>query len=145
MYSAAYCLATIGFFAILSRMKDYTIEGFNGLGKEQPLLAFAATVFLLSLTGIPLTAGFQSKFFMLIAAVENGHHYWIVVVAVLLAAVSAYYYFRVIQSIYFKESSQAEIISGTINPLFKFILLVVVLLIVVIGIYPECIVGWLYW
>ena len=44
-------------------MKDYTIDGFNGLGKQQPLLAVTATIFLLSLTGIPLTAGFQSKFY----------------------------------------------------------------------------------
>ena len=63
LYAAAYSIATIGIFAVLIKMKDYTIEGFNGLGKTNPLLALCTTVFLLSLTGIPLTAGFQSKFY----------------------------------------------------------------------------------
>src|SRR5690606_38848496 len=72
LYSAAYSLASIGLFAILARMKDVTIDGFNGMGKTHPWLALCATICLLSLTGIPLTAGFQAKFYMLVAAVENG-------------------------------------------------------------------------
>lgn len=145
LYTAAYSLATIGIFAILTKMKDYTIEGFNGLAKEQPLLGFTGLVFLLSLTGIPLTAGFQSKFFMLMAAIETGHHYWIAVLAVLLAAVSAYYYFRVIQAIYFKEPSpEGVLVSGALSPVFKLTLILTVILIIVIGIYPELLIGWLY-
>ncbi len=89
LYAAAYSLASIGIFAILVRMKDYTIDGFNGLGKQQPLLAVTACIFLLSLTGIPLTAGFMSKFYMLQAAVQNGQHFWLVIFAVLCAAISA--------------------------------------------------------
>src|SRR5262249_50798925 len=58
LYAAAYSLATIGIFAILGKMKDFTFEGFNGLGKTQPMLALVNTIFLLSLAGIPLTAGF---------------------------------------------------------------------------------------
>ena len=103
MYSVAYSLASIGLFAILVRMKDYTIEGFNGLGKTQPVLAFTATIFLLSLTGIPLTAGFNAKLYMILAALKNGHHFWLVIFAVLCAAISAYYYFKIIQAMYFKE------------------------------------------
>ncbi len=144
LYSAAYSLATIGIFAILTKMKDYTIDGFNGLAKEQPLLGFAGLIFLLSLTGIPLTAGFQSKFFMLMAAIETGHHYWIAVLAVLLAAVSAYYYFRVIQAIYFKEPSPEGVVSGKLSSVYKLTLILTVILIIIIGIYPELIIGWLY-
>src|SRR5205085_8701196 len=96
LYAAAYSLASIGMFAILIKMKDHTIEGFNGLAKQQPVLAITATVFLLSLTGIPLTAGFQSKFYMLLAAVQNGHHIWLVILAVLCVAICAYYYFWII-------------------------------------------------
>jgi NADH-quinone oxidoreductase subunit N len=77
LYSAAYSLATIGIFAILIKMQDYTIDGFNGLGKQQPVLAVTAAIFLLSLTGIPLTAGFQSKFLMLVAALRDGHQHWL--------------------------------------------------------------------
>jgi NADH-quinone oxidoreductase subunit N len=131
LYSAAYCLATIGLFGILTKMEDYTIDGFNGLAKEQPLLSFAATVFLLSLTGVPLTAGFQSKFFMLMAAV-------------LFAAISAYYYFRVIQAIYFKDAAQKVIHDSTITMPFKIMLTLIIALIIIIGIYPEIIIGWMY-
>jgi NADH-quinone oxidoreductase subunit N len=71
LYSAAYSLATIGIFAILVKMKDYTYEGFNGLAKSQPLLAAVNTICLLSLAGIPLTAGFFAKYYMLAAAVKT--------------------------------------------------------------------------
>ncbi len=145
LYSAAYSLATIGLFAILMRMKDYTIDGFNGLAKTHPVLGFTATVFLLSLTGIPLTAGFTAKFYMLMAAVQNGHHTWLVIAAVLLAAVSAYYYFRVIQAIYFKEASSETIVNDAeISPAFKTLLIITAVLIVILGIYPEALLGWLY-
>ena len=145
LYSAAYSLATIGIFAILVKMDDLTIEGFNGLAKQQPVLALTATIFLLSLTGIPLTAGFQSKFYLLMAAVENGHNFWIVIVAVLFAAISAFYYFRIIQAMYFKETAQG-IISHTseITSAFKVMLIITTVLIIALGIYPEFISGWLY-
>ncbi len=142
IYTAAYCLATIGIFAVLIKMKDYTIEGFNGLGKTNPLLALCATIFLLSLTGIPLTAGFQSKFFMLMGAVENGHKFWLVIVAVLFAAISAYYYFRVIQAMYFKDATENVVDENEITTTFKVVLVITAILILAIGIYPELVVGW---
>lgn len=145
LYSAAYSLATIGLFAILIKMEDYTIDGFNGLAKKQPLLALCAVVFLLSLTGIPLTAGFQSKFYMLMAAVENGHNFWLVIVAVLFAAISAYYYFRVIQAMYFKEPSGTDTVyAADITSGFRFLLVITAVLIIILGIYPEIILGWMY-
>ncbi len=64
IYAVAYSVATIGIFAVLMKLKDYTYDGFNGLAKKEPVLAFAATVFLLSLAGIPLTAGFLCRVLM---------------------------------------------------------------------------------
>jgi len=144
LYTAAYSLATIGIFGVLTKMEDYTIDGFNGLAKSQPLMALTATIFLMSLTGIPLTAGFQSKFFMLMAAVQNGHQIWIVVVAVLFAAISAYYYFRVIQAMYFKEGNENTIQTTAISKPFQIMLVVIAIMILIIGIYPEIIIGWMY-
>jgi len=144
LYTAAYSLATIGIFGVLTKMEDYTIDGFNGLAKSQPLMALSATIFLLSLTGIPLTAGFQSKFFMLMAAVQNGHQIWIVVVAVLFAAISAYYYFRVIQAMYFKDGNENITQTTGISKSFQFMLVLISIMILVIGIYPEIIIGWMY-
>jgi NADH-quinone oxidoreductase subunit N len=145
LYAAAYCLATIGIFAVLIRLKDFTIDGFNGLSKKNPTLAICATIFLLSLTGIPLTAGFQSKFFMLMSAAENGKLFWVVIAAVIFAAISAYYYFRVIQAIYFKESNADDTeTSIPLTNVYKITLLVIAGLVLLIGIYPEFVVGWLY-
>jgi NADH-quinone oxidoreductase subunit N len=145
LYAAAYSLATIGIFAVLIKMNDYTIDGFNGLAKQHPLLAITSTICLLSLTGIPLTAGFASKFYMLMAAVQNGHKFWLVIVAVIFAAISAYYYFRVIQAIYFKESSSQPIIDeGRVTSGFKVMMVITALLILILGLYPEIIIGWMY-
>lgn len=144
LYSAAYSLASIGIFAILIKMKDYTIDGFNGLAKQQPLLAVTAAVFLLSLTGIPLTAGFQAKFYMLMAAVQNGHHIWLVILAVLCAAISAYYYFRIIQAMFFKESYEAGTVVENITPAFKILLVITAILIIILGMLPFFLTDWLY-
>ena len=144
LYAAAYSLATIGIFAILIKMKDYTVDGFNGLGKQQPLLAIAATVFLLSLTGIPLTAGFQSKFYMLMAALQNGTHVWLVIFAVLCAAISAYYYFRIIQAMFFKEAAADVTLADDITPAFKILLVITCILIIALGLFPTLLTDWLY-
>ncbi len=144
LYTAAYSLATIGLFAVLIKMKDYTVDGFNGLGKTNPVAGFTATICLLSLTGIPLTAGFQSKFFMLIAASQNAGSMWLVIVAVIFAAISAYYYFRVIQAIYFKAPAENNIEAAEMTNGFKAMLLITTALIVIIGVYPEILIGWMY-
>jgi NADH-quinone oxidoreductase subunit N len=134
LYAAAYSLATIGVFAVLIKMKDYTFDGFNGLAKYQPLLAGLLTIFLLSLAGIPMTAGFFAKYYMLVAALKNGQMFWLVIVGVLSAAVSVYYYFKVIQAMYFKEGKDPEI---HVSESFKTILLVSALIIIILGIHPD--------
>ena len=141
LYSAAYCLATIGIFAILVKMKDITFDGYNGLGKTQPVLAATNTIFLLSLAGIPLTAGFLAKYYMLASVIATGSYIWLVVIAVLFAAVSAYYYFRVIQAMYFKTGEpQTETITGS----FKIGLIALAAIIIVVGVYPQILFNWLY-
>ena len=145
LYAAAYSLATIGIFAVLIKMNDYTVDGFNGLAKKQPVLAITATIFLLSLTGIPLTAGFIGKFYMLMAAVSNGHNFWLVILAVLCAAISAYYYFRVIQAMYFKESNETTIQEWDVTPAFKILLVITASIIIVLGVLPHLITDWLHY
>jgi NADH-quinone oxidoreductase subunit N len=142
LYVTAYCFATIGIFAVLIKMKDYTFEGFNGFAKHQPVLAAAVTVFVLSLAGIPLTAGFLSKFYMLKAALGTGHHLWLVIFAVLMAAVSVYYYFRIIQAMYFKEGETHQVVGVT--PAFKWTLVVLAILIILLGIFPDVLINWYY-
>jgi NADH-quinone oxidoreductase subunit N len=141
LYAAAYSLATISIFAVLIKLHDYTLDGFNGLAKKEPVLAFAATVSLLSLSGIPLTAGFFAKYYVLAGALQAGGALWLIIVAVLLAAVSVYYYFRVIQAMYFKAGDPQTLpISGG----FKAALIAVAALIVLLGIWPSVLLSWLY-
>lgn len=142
LYTVAYSLATIGIFAILVKMKDFTFDGYNGLGKTQPVLAFANTVFLLSLTGIPLTAGFFAKFFMLESAIKTGTYLWLVIAAVIFAAISVYYYFRVIQAMYFK-SGDGEVIETPATS-YKLGLLALAAFIIFLGIFPEALLSWFY-
>ncbi len=144
LYALSYSVATIGMFAILVKMNDYTIEGFNGLYKYQPVLALSATIFLLSLTGIPLTAGFTAKFYMLMAAVKDGHQVWLVILAVVCAAISAIYYFRVIQAIYFKEPSVGTPPAMDVTKRFEYLLIISAAILIIVGILPSLVVDWLY-
>jgi len=141
LYAFAYSLATIGIFAVLVKVKDITFEGFNGLAKKQPVLAAATTVFLLSLSGIPLTAGFFAKYYMLAAVIKTGSYYWLVILAVLFAAVSVYYYFRVIQAMYFKEG---DAVTEDVTPSFKTGLVLLSGLIILIGIMPTLVLNYFY-
>lgn len=141
-YAAAYCLATIGAFAILIRMKDYTFDGYNGLGKHHPALAAANTVFILSLAGIPATAGFMAKFYMLSAVINTGKMFWLVAVGVICAAISVYYYFRVIQAMYFKDGEKQEIETG---PGFKLLLGVTAVIIILLGLFPQWLIEKMYY
>jgi NADH-quinone oxidoreductase subunit N len=141
LYTAAYSLATIGIFAVLIKMNDYTFDGFNGLAKNQPLLAATTTICLLSLAGIPLTAGFLSKFYMLKATLAAGGYFWLAIFAVLMAAISVYYYFRVIQAMYFKEGDAGNF---TVSPVFKWLLVVVSALIILLGVWPDLLIKWFY-
>lgn len=141
LYAAAYSLATIGIFGLLAKMNDYTFEGFNGFAKQQPVIAATLVIFLLSLAGIPLTAGFLSKFYMLRATI-NGGSLWLAVFAVLMAAISVYYYFRLIQAMYFREGN-----AGTVIPLsssFKYTMIALAAITILLGVFPNLLINWLY-
>jgi NADH-quinone oxidoreductase subunit N len=140
LYAAAYSLATIGIFAVLIKMKDYTFDGFNGFARQYPVVAATLVIFILSLAGIPLTAGFISKFYMLRAAISAGS-LWLVIFAVLMAAVSVYYYFRLIQAMYFKEGQVHAIEMSTG---FKYVLVSLAAITILLGLFPNLLTNWLY-
>jgi NADH-quinone oxidoreductase subunit N len=140
LYAASYSLATIGIFAVLSRMKDYSFEAFNGMASRYPWVAAALAIFFLSLAGIPLTGGFMAKFYMIKAAL--GQSLWLALFALLMAAVSIYYYFRVIQAMYFKPVAQSDPLAFDNG--FTGMLLGVALLVIVLGVFPEWLIGCLY-
>lgn len=135
LYGVAYSVATIGIFAVLVKMKDYTYDGFNGLGKKHPLLAFATTIFLFSLAGIPLTGGFMAKFYVLRGVMQEGNMMWLVIFALLMAAVSVYYYFRVIMAMYFKQGEPE--LNTEVTAADKVLLIATCAVVILIGIMPT--------
>ncbi len=141
LYTTVYSLATIGMFAIIVKMKDYSFEGFNGLARQYPVVAFTATIFLLSLAGIPLTGGFLAKYYMIAAVMQTGSFLWLVIFAMLCATVSVYYYFRVIQSMYFKEGNAQHLEIGNG---FNFLLILLAVIVILLGIFPQWLIDRLY-
>ena len=79
---------------------------------------------------------------MLAAVVKTGNYIGLVVIGVLFAAVSVYYYFRVIQAMYFKDGNAA--LAVPVSTSFKYLLLLVAVIIVVLGVYPSVLLGMLY-
>lgn len=150
-YSLAYSVATISAFGVLllvakhRSMQTITSDGvitesfdsFNGLARQNPLLGFAMTVSMLSLAGIPLTAGFWGKFYMFSTAVERGQ-IWLLVVAVLMSAVGIYYYFRVIIAMYFRDGATEPI---QVAPFYRYVLLGATILTLGLGIIPGLLQG----
>ncbi|GAB3749852.1 NADH-quinone oxidoreductase subunit N [Spirosoma pomorum] len=150
-YSLAYSVATISAFGVLllvaKQRNTQTISGdgvmsesfdaFNGLAKQNPLLGFAMTVSMLSLAGIPLTAGFWGKFYVFSSAVDRGM-IWLLVIAVLMSAIGIYYYFRVIIAMYFRDGATEPI---QVAPFYRYVLLAAILITVGLGLAPGLLEG----
>ena len=144
-YLFAYSLSTIGVFMTLIWVekikRETSYNAFRGLAKTEPLLAIVAAVSLLSMAGIPLTAGFIGKFGLFAQAIQTAP--FIVLVAVLGSAISIAYYLRLIISMFFfKESSFKTSEKSTIT--YKIIAVVIIAAILAIGVYPDlfsCIFG----
>ncbi len=137
-YLFAYAIATVGVFMCLIYVeklkRENSFNAFRGLAKTEPLLAVAATVSLLSMAGIPLTAGFIGKF-TLFAQAMNGAAF-LVLVAVLGSAVSIAYYLRIIIAMFFfKESSFKT--SEKVTVTYNIVAIAVIVTLIAIGVYPD--------
>jgi NADH-quinone oxidoreductase subunit N len=109
-YSAAYSAMNVGAFAVISHFADsgerrVTLEDYEGLGRISPLLAATLTIFLLSLIGIPITAGFFAKLYVFSAALKS-NLVGLTLIAVINSAVGAYYYLRIIVVMYMRPPRQ---------------------------------------
>ena len=139
LYATAYSVASIIAFAVLILVKRQMgsdhYESFNGLGRKNPFMAFTLTVAMLSLAGIPLTAGFIGKFMMFSAALSE-YHVVLVVLAVINAVIGVFYYLRVVVAMYFKDPDHHTVLS---SPLFSFVLAFSALVTIVLGVYPGLI------
>ena len=112
LYALAYGAATVGAFGVVALVRTghngaagaeaNDLTAFTGLGRRNPWLAGAMTVFLLSFAGVPLTAGFIAKFDLFAAGI-NGGAAWLVIVAVVSSAITAFFYMRLVVLMFFRE------------------------------------------
>jgi proton-translocating NADH-quinone oxidoreductase chain N len=155
IYLFAYLFTNVGAFLVVMAVEESEgssdITAFNNLGQRSPALAWSMFVFMLSLTGIPLTGGFIAKFFVFGAAVQ--HRYWLLLIfASINAGIAAYYYLNVVRAMFFPGASTGAP-TGTGKESFKApalripipISLVVAICLVAtlwLGIYPPNVIGW---
>ncbi|PJJ83755.1 NADH-quinone oxidoreductase subunit N [Mucilaginibacter auburnensis] len=139
IYGSAYSVASIIAFGALILVQQQTgsdsFESFNGLGKSNPFLALVVTVAMLSLAGIPLTAGFIGKFYMFSGTISKWQ-IWITVLAVINAIISIFYYFRVIVAMYFRQEDRTSL---TVPVNYVVVFAIAAAATLVIGIYPDLI------
>jgi NADH-quinone oxidoreductase subunit N len=144
-YLAAYSATAIGAFAIVGALEQraegddepaepWDVARFAGLARKRPVLAFAMSVFMLSLAGIPPTAGFVGKLYIFQAAV-GAQQYGLAVLGVLTSVAGAYYYLRVIVYMYMRPAEgETETLSA---PTMSFALAAAVAVVVMLGILAE--------
>jgi NADH-quinone oxidoreductase subunit N len=138
-YLSAYALMNLGAFAVLillNRRKEgsYRFDDLKGMGFAHPLLGITFSIFLLSLTGVPPTAGFFGKLYVFSAAIQQGH-IGLAIVGLLNSAVAAYYYLRIITLLYMAKPERETTV---VQPApYRFALVISSLLILIIGIFPE--------
>src|SRR6266850_1246557 len=138
-YLLTYAVMNIGAFAVvqlIARSGDRrtAVEDYNGIGFESPVLAFSLTLFLLSLLGIPLTAGFIGKVMVFRAAIDQ-RYYGLVVIGVLNTAISAYYYLRLIIVMFFRDRT-TEWTPPMVPAALSLALVITVLGVLYLGIFP---------
>lgn len=117
-YSCAYALMGMGAFGVLTIRRGSsvlnTFDDLSGYAKESPFLAFLMALFMFSLIGFPLTAGFTGKLQIFAAALDSGW-VWLTVIALLNSALSVYYYLRVIVYMYMREPLSDPAPSNAVN------------------------------
>jgi NADH-quinone oxidoreductase subunit N len=137
MYATAYSIASIIAFGALILVQQQSgsdnFESFNGLAKKNPFLALVLTISMLSLAGMPLTAGFIGKFFMFTGALQH-YQLVLVILAVINAIISIFYYFRVIIAMYFRDAEREEL---AVPVYYQLVLGFSALVTILIGIFPA--------
>ena len=145
-YLAAYLPMTLLSFFVMIVVANYSagddIADFNGLSKRSPFLAFAMLMAMVSLAGLPFTAGFMGKFLIFQVAIEQ-KQYFLLAVGVLAVACGFYYYLRVVRAMYFQPVTVGPETIGAIpiSLVTRGTIAVLIAAILVLGIYPAPMLG----
>jgi len=138
-YLFAYAFMNIGAFAIVIVLRRQgligdDLEDLNGLIQRSPTAAVLLLIFMLSLAGVPPTAGFVGKYYIFLSLIETGHYY-LAIFAVLYIIPAVYYYFRIVVHAWMRESTDP--VRPVISPAQALALTVTVFVSLVAGLYPE--------
>ena len=139
IYLVVYSFMQLGAFAVIVLLRRQDVVGdelkdFSGLHFRSPFAAFAMLIFMLSLGGIPPTAGFMGKFWLFGAAID-AHYYWLALIGVLNSAISLYYYVRIVVFMYLKKETIGS--TPTTSPTLAVVLGLAVAATLVLGVYPQ--------
>lgn len=142
IYLFIYTIMNLGVFGCIIALRRQGIVGdrmedFNGLMKKAPWLTVMMTIFLLSLGGIPPTAGFIGKFYLFAGLIETGNP-WLVrlaILAVVMSVVSLYYYIRFIRAMYIEGETEPQPV--TLAPSLRVALVAAAVLVLYIGVFPQ--------
>jgi NADH-quinone oxidoreductase subunit N len=138
-YVAAYAVMNIGAFAVIQVLsgkddQSTNLAGFDGLAARNPLLAAAMAVFMLSLAGIPPTAGFMAKLYVFSAAVQAGY-VELAIIGVLTSAVATFYYLKLIVAMYMRPAD-SEAVTLHVPASLALVLVVAIILTIQMGVLP---------
>lgn len=142
-YTLSYSMGSIAAFTVLYQVSksasgDEGFAAFNGLSKRNPMIAVGMLIAMLSLAGIPVTAGFFAKYYIFTAMMGTTYK-WLLVLAVLTSCVGVYYYFKVIIAMYFRKPDTEEPIAFEMQ--HALLLGVTVAVTLVLGLLPDLIIG----
>jgi len=141
VYTITYALMNIGAFGVVSLLvknenDPHTLDDIAGLGFRRKFFGFALALCMFSLSGLPPTAGFISKFYIFKTAIESGHTI-VALVGILTSIVSVYYYLRVVYFLYMKEPAEGYEIPASGGVFAAGALTIAVVGILAIGLYPT--------
>ena len=111
------------------------IDAYDGLGQRNPILAFALTIAMAALAGVPLTAGFWGKFFIFKSAINAEVSWWLLTIGFISVAAGFYYYLKVVKAMYWNAPRNENPI--TVPPITKVVLIVLTIAILILGVYPK--------
>ena len=139
VYLWVYLFMQLGAFAVVAmlRRKDVVgdeLQDLSGLYLRKPLAAVAMLIFMLSLGGIPPTAGFMGKLWLFAAAIESGL-VWLAVIFVVNSVISLYYYYRVVVFMWLKDETSGP--EMAINPALATALVIAAVGSLLFGVYPQ--------
>lgn len=144
IYTASYAISSLALFGVLmaveSKKSISSFDTFNGFAKNNSFYAFVASLSLISMAGIPPTAGFFAKFSVLKLAVQS-EYIWLAIVGVVNAMIGIYYYFKLIIAMYFKSNDNNEDLVVTNSIGYNIVLVLFVALILGLGLFSDLLIS----